>query len=193
MRRWLRPQLLILITLAMTVLGTADPAAAQTEAKIGYVNSEQLFQEYSGFQSAQAAYQEELEGWMQQLREREQTLNDLQASYQAQQPMLSDERRLERETELQRKLQEYEQFRQSIFGQGGRADKRNQELLEPVLAEVQSAVEKVAEEDGYDLIFDAVDGNIIYGSDDYDITERVLDELRGSDGVAADDPGAETP
>lgn len=192
MRPWFRRHLLTLVTLTAAVLATAGGATAQTEAKLGYVNSEQLFQEYSGFQSAQAAYQQELEGWMQQLREREQTLNDLQASYEAQQPMLSDERRLERETELQRKLQEYEQFRQSIFGQGGRADKRNQELLEPVLAEVQAAVERVAESDGYDLIFDAVDGNIIYGGDDYDITERVLDELRGSD-TAGDASEPETP
>jgi outer membrane protein len=189
MRRLFRQFGLTLAGLSLVVPG----ALAQTEAKIGYVNSEQLFEEYSGFQSAQTAYQAELEQWMQQLREREQSLNDLQSSYQAQQPMLSDERRLERETEIQRKLQDYEQFRQSIFGQGGRADMRNQELLEPVLAEVQSAVEKIAEEEGFDLIFDAVDGNIIYGNDDYDITERVLDELGGTDGVPDDPVDPEEP
>ena len=105
--------------------------------------------------------------------------------------MLSEERRREMETEFQRGTQEYEQFRQSIFGQGGKAQTRNQELLEPVLAEVQRAVEEIAEENDYDLIFDAVDGNIVYGSETYDITDLVLDKLIEQAG-GADDSSTET-
>jgi len=179
--------------IALVALGGAlvGPAAAQTDAKLGYVNSERLFADYGGFSDAQRAYQQELDGWMRELKSREQELTKLEAEFRAQGPMLSEERRREMETELQRGTEEYEQFRQSIFGQGGKAETRNQELLEPVLAEVQRAVEEVAEEYEYDLIFDAVDGNIIYGAERYDVTDLVLDKLReagGEDG-SSDDSG----
>lgn len=179
--------------IALVALGGAlvRPVAAQTDAKLGYVNSERLFADYGGFSDAQRAYQQELDGWMRELKSREQELTKLEAEFRAQGPMLSEERRREMETELQRGTEEYEQFRQSIFGQGGKAETRNQELLEPVLAEVQRAVEEVAEEYEYDLIFDAVDGNIIYGAERYDVTDLVLDKLReagGEDG-SSDDSG----
>lgn len=184
---------------ALVVLaGLSVPASAQTEAKLGYVNSERLFADYRGFTDAEQAYQQELDGWLRELRKREEDLGSLEAEFRAQEPMLSEERRREMEEEFRRGTQEYEEFRRSIFGQGGRAQARNQELLEPVLAEVQRAVEEIAKEDDYDIIFDAVDGNIIYGSEAYDITDRVLDKLRELAGdeptqpIGTDEPGGET-
>ncbi len=167
------------IALALVlVVGGASVGRAQ-DAKIGYVNSERLFAEYEGFIQAKQAYQRELDVWLRDIQTREQELVDLEAQYRAQQPMLSDDRRLERESELQRKAREYEQFKDSIFGQGGKAEKRNQELLEPVLATVQNAIDEIAQEQAFDLVFDAVDGNIVFSSNRLDLTETVLDQLRG--------------
>jgi hypothetical protein len=56
---------------------------------------------------------------------------------------------------------------------------------------IQAAVQRIAEDEGYDLIFDATDGNIIYGDPRFDITERVLDELGAGPSEAA--PGGATP
>jgi len=167
-----------LLALGAVLLVGSTPAGAQTEAKIAFINSEALFQDYQGFKDAEEAYQREFDAWVQELSQREDELRRLEAEFRAQEPMLSEERRLEKEQDFQRRTQEYEQYRLSIFGQSGRAQIRNQELLEPVLAQVQTAVEKVAEENDYDLIFDAIDGNIIYGRTRYDITELVLAELR---------------
>ena len=178
-----------LLALGAVLLLGSSPAGAQTEAKIAFINSEALFQEYQGFKDAEEAYQREFDTWMQELSQREDELRRLEAEFRAQEPMLSEERRLEKEQEFQRRTQEYEQYRLSIFGQSGRAQMRNQELLEPVLAQVQTAVEKVAEDNDYDLIFDAIDGNIIYGRTRYDITELVLAELRSG---APAEPGGGT-
>jgi outer membrane protein len=181
----------LLIALAGVVIATS-PTLAQTEAKLGFINSERLYLEYEGFKQAEADYKNELDGWLRDLRTREENLVQLESDYRAQQPMLSEERRLQRENELQRSTREYEQFRESIFGQSGLAQQRNQELLEPVLAQVQSAVESVAADEEFAIIFDAVDGNIIFGEKRYDITDLVLDQLRGtlSDTTVPDSDGS---
>jgi outer membrane protein len=172
--------------LALTLIGGST--LAQTEAKIGFVNSQRLFAEFQGFRDAEQAYQRELDDWLRQLSTREEELRKLESDFKAQEPMLSNDRRIERQSELQRKAQEFEQFRQSVFGQGGKADKRNQELLEPVLAVVETAVEAVAKRSDYDIVFDAVDGNIIYGDKEYDITDLVLEQLRTQTGTATAPP-----
>jgi len=173
--------------LALTLIGGSTLAQ---EAKIGFVNSQRLFAEYTGFRDAEQAYQRELDDWLRQLSTREEELKKLESDFKAQEPMLSNDRRMEKEGELQRKAQEFEQFRQSIFGQGGKADKRNQELLEPVLAVVETAVETVATKSDYDIVFDAVDGNIVYGDKEFDLTDLVLDELRSRTATAP--PGGTT-
>jgi len=91
--------------------------------------------------------------------------------------MLSDERRREREQDLQRKLTEYDQFIQSVWGPSGLVVKRNEEVLRPVVARIQTVLDKIGSEEGYDLILDAADGNILYADRAIDLTQIVIDQL----------------
>ncbi len=168
----------VVVAFAMGVL--TQESVAQGDARVVYVDSQRIFMQYTAYQEAQRVYQAEYDGWTEQLRQREEELVRLQSDFRAQQPMLSEERRLEKEMELQRKTREFEEYRQSIFGLGGLAVVRNQELLEPINAAVSKAIATIAEEEEYDLVLDAQDGNIIYGNDKFDITERVLEELQGT-------------
>ena len=49
-----------------------------------------------------------------------------------------------------------------------------------VLQKINDAIKKIGDEGGYDFIFDTVAGNILYAQEKYDLTERVLEELRKS-------------
>ncbi len=168
------------VTLLAFATFSAPPAAqAQDVASVVYVDSQRIFNQYLAYQQAQQAYQAEYDGWMADLRQRESLLIDLQEEFQAQEPMLSEVRRNEMQMEIMRKTREFEDLRQSIFGLGGLAVVRNQELLGPINAAVSKAIETVADAEDYDLVLDAQDGNIVYGNDRFDITDRVLDELQG--------------
>ena len=50
-------------------------------------------------------------------------------------------------------------------------------LGDRIIARIQTILIDVAEEDGYDLILDAADGNILYADPSLDLTQRVLDLL----------------
>lgn len=97
--------------------------------------------------------------------------------------MLSDERRREKEEDYQRRVTEYDKFVQSIWGPNGLVAQRNEEILRPIIARIQAILVDVAEEDGYDLILDAADGNILYADPSLDLTQRVLDLLNAGTGT----------
>ena len=64
------------------------------------------------------------------------------------------------------------------FGQGGELERLQIQLLKPVLEKIDKAIQKVGNEEGYDYIFDAVAGAIVFALDSHNVTEKVLDELQ---------------
>jgi outer membrane protein len=153
------------------------PASAQSEARIAFINSEIILQNYSGTKQAEANFREEIENWNREARARQNETERLSRELQEQSPMLSDERRREKEEDYQRRVTEYDKFVQSIWGPNGLVAQRNEEILRPIIARIQAILMDVAEEDGYDLILDAADGNILYADPSLDLTQRVLDLL----------------
>jgi outer membrane protein len=162
---------------------------ARAEQKIGFVNTEVILQEYKAVQAAMETFNRDVQAWEGDLQQRKKELDDLQRDVQHQSLMLSDQRRQDRESEYQRKLTEFEKFKESIWASDGLIEQRNEELLRPIISRVQVALEQLAAEEGFDLILDAADNNILYGDPAYDLTQRVLGVLNG----ASTTPGTETP
>lgn len=153
----------------------AGPAWAQV--KIGYINSEQILAQYQGTRTAMDTFNRDVAGWNTDATTRKAELDKLGRDVAAQSPMLSDEKRREREQDYQRKLTEYDQFVQSIWGPNGLVTKRNQEILQPIVSKIQTILAKIGADEGYDLILDAADGHILYADHALDLTSRVVDEL----------------
>ena len=51
-------------------------------------------------------------------------------------------------------------------------------LLKPILEVIDSAIQNIGKEKGYDYIFDAVQGSIVYALDANNLTQDVLNELQ---------------
>jgi outer membrane protein len=153
-------------------------AAARGEAKIGFINSDQILDKYPGTQAALQTFNRDVEGWNQDATARKKELDDLGRELAAQSPMLSDEKRREKEQDYQRKSTEYDQFIQSIWGPNGLVVKRNEEILRPIINRIQTILAKIGADEGYDLILDAANGNILFADQGMDLTQRVIDELK---------------
>lgn len=152
-------------------------ASRAQDLKIGYVRSATILEQYQGARAATDALSREVQAWNEQARTRRREIDVLGKELEAQAPMLSDAVRRQKEQDYQFKLNEYDQFVQSIWGPGGLVASRNEELLRGVVEKIQRVARKLADEQGYDFIFDASDGNIIYADTENDLTQQVLDEL----------------
>ena len=91
---------------------------------------------------------------------------------------MSDMKKQEIQQQLTQKQQDLERFQMEKFGQGGELERLQIQLLKPVLDKIDKAIQKVCNEEGYDYIFDAVAGAIVFALDSHNVTEKVLDELQ---------------
>ena len=74
---------------------------------------------------------------------------------------------------------ELETFQTKYFSQpNGEIYIYLQQRLAPIDALIQSAIEKVAAEKGYDYILDISQGIVVYKLDAYDLTQLVLSEVK---------------
>ncbi len=168
----------MVLAVAGLALGIASGlGAARAETKLGYVNSELIMEQSKEAQAALAGFNRDVEGWNQEAVQRRNELDDLARELSQQTPMLSDEKRREKEQDHQRKLTEYDQFVQSVWGAGGLVVKRNEEVLRPIVAKIQTILARLGADEGYDIILDAADGNVLYADQALDLTARVVEEL----------------
>lgn len=151
--------------------------AQDLKLKIGYIDSQRIFAEFRETQEAEKVYKKEVDQWKAEAATKEQEIAKLQEELRAQSLMLSEEKQKEKKLELDRKLEEYQRFVSETFGEEGIAAKRNKELTQPIVGRINKILERLSEQEGYSLVFDVANANIVYAKKDFDLTDRVLEEL----------------
>lgn len=165
------------IVAIVAILIMALPVMAK-EMKIGYIDSEAILNQYPDYQEAQRKLGEEEQKFVAEAQAKELVVTTMMDEIQQQSLMLSAEARAEREQKLQEKRRELEQFRVETWGEGGKLYLKNLELSRPILEKINLAIEKISQQDGYDMVFDAAGGNIVFALPQHDITELVIAELK---------------
>lgn len=173
----MRSKLFIILALtAIFISGSAISLLAQ-EAKIGYIDSIKIFADYRETQEAERLYRQEVDQWTAQKQRMEQEIVRLRDELQAQSLMLSEEKKQEKKLELDRKMAEYQQFMDETFGDDGLAAQRNKELTQPIVEKINKILEDLGKEQGYSIIFDVANANIVYADKTLDLTDVVLTKL----------------
>lgn len=157
------------------LLGASSLVAApvtQAQTKIGYVNVERILHSSNTAKSAQAKIESEFRKRNDEL---ERLANNLRAEiqkYDKDAPALSDSERIRRqrqledlESDLQRKEREFQED----------VNLRRNELFSEIIDKADSAIQNIAESQGYDLIIT----DAVTVSPRVDITDEVLKAIGG--------------
>jgi outer membrane protein len=147
------------------------------ELKIGFINSEAIFQEYEGTKEAQDKFNKEVAKWEQDASKKQKEIKDMKDQIDKQSLLLSAERKKALEDSLEMKMAQYQKFLQEKFGQKGEALSKNEELTKPIIEKINKIIDKIAKEENYDFIYDARAGGIVFAKPAYDLSKRVLDLL----------------
>lgn len=161
----------LLLTAAIVVA----PAQAQLQ-KIGYTNQQAILSSMPEMQNVQQKLQKAAQQQQQEFQQEQQELQQMMQEYQQQRSMLNDSARAQRERELrkqQQALQQSSQERQQQLRQ------REQKLMQPLLEDLQSAINLVADRQNIDVVVRSeallyVDQN---SENVVDITRAVAQEL----------------
>ena len=158
-------------------------AAAQAELKVGYIDSEVLKERLPEFGDAQRTLDQMRQDYENQAKDREAKLIKLQEDFRRQELLMSEARKAELQAEFESKVQQLQQFTQGKFGPEGELMRKNIELSEPIFKKINDAIQVMAEEDGYDFIFDAAtpSSGLVFAKESYDLTEQLLEKMQEED------------
>lgn len=166
--------LLAAVAVFVLVCGFASPGLAQI-GKFGFIDSDRIFADYEDWAKAQEEFNTEYKAWDDEAKEMQKELEEMIYEYEKQKLILSADKKKEREAAIDAKRQALDAFTKEIFGPSGKAERRNNILVKPLLEKINVAIEKVATEENFDFIFNAA--GLAYAKKDYDITEKVLEAL----------------
>ena len=148
------------------------------DTKVGYIDSQIIMAEYEDVRQIQVELEKEQKR-LQTIYERKLTsLDSLTNAYQTGSIILSEQKKKQMETDITRKQQEIQDWQMKYFGPEGELYKLQNELLAPILQTIDKVIRTIGEERGYDYIFDAVQGSIVYALDSHNLTQDVLDALK---------------
>ena len=150
---------------------------AFAEMKFAYINSDKVLAEYSEAKKAKdvlANWNKEQEAKAIQM---EQGIKKLEEEFKNMSVMISEEKKNEKMQEGQKKLMEYQQFKEQVWGQTGEFYKKNQTLMQPIIDKINEVIKSVSEKGKYDYVFDANTGTLLFAKPEYEITDEILKVL----------------
>lgn len=164
----------ILLT-AIVAIACAFGAQAQ---KFALVDMEYILSRVPSYEMANEQLNQISMRWQKEVEALSREAETMYKNYQADVVFLTDEQKKAREAEIVAKEKEAVELRNKYFGPEGELYKKRQSLMKPIQDDVYNAIKKLAEERGYQAIFDrASSTDIVFASPRIDVSNEVLDKL----------------
>lgn len=162
---------------AQTPTTAARPAA--TGQRLAYISSRTILDSTPGYAAAESTFVREFQAMRDEVQKLQQTLDSAVQAFDQASIAMSPATKAAKRTELQG-MQERMTQRSSELDSRARA--RNQELLGPFQARINTIIQGIRAEGNYAVIFDAdAQGNGIVAADPaLNLTARVIERLRQS-------------
>ena len=151
---------------------------AQKPLRVGYISMDYILSNIDDYKIANEEYDLKLNLWRKEIESRKNVIESEKKELDFKKPLIPDEiyQNLKDEIEFEEKqLNEYIQKR---FGPEGDWLVQEKILIQPIQDEVLAIVQKIAEKNKFDFIFDKSSAIImLYSEKKYDISELVLKSI----------------
>lgn len=164
------------LVIALILVGTLSLAFAQA-VKLGYVDTDRILFESNEAQEIQRLFNLDKQNWTNQIRAMDQEIQRMEQDFEIDKLTKNDAAKREAQSRIDAKKAEAGRMLEEYFGEGGRAEQRYRELIDPLTTKIQNAIIKIAEDEKYTMIFDSSYPTLIYAIPSVDITDIVLTEI----------------
>ncbi len=156
------------------VIGFCVIAAVDVSAqlKFGYIDVQRVLATDEESIAAQKKLEAEQQAAIEELQRMEVEFNESYEALNQQSLLLSEEKRQEREQELNNMYIEMQQYQQD---KDQELVDRQTELMQPIYDKINTAIRIIRDRGGYDFIFDTM--YLLDAKEEYDLTDELLEEL----------------
>jgi len=176
----MKEQTFNLIKKALLTLALIPAFALLVQAqRIASVDVSRILESVKEYTAAEEELDKMAARWRQEIAQEYDKIKSLYNRFQAEQVLLSDEARRQREDEIVKKESEVREMQRKRFSPEGDLFQRRKELVQPIQDRVYAAIEAYAKERGYDFIFDkGGSAGMIFSNPQYDKTDDIINRLK---------------
>ena len=155
-----------LVVLLLTVLSLGGYAQ-----KYACVDTEYILSNVPEYKQAQKELEEVSVQWQKEVEVKFQAVDRLYKAFQAEAVILPADLKAQKENEIIAAEKEAKNLQKQRFGNDGDLAKKRSELVKPIQDRIYNAIEKVAQEKNYSVVFDKAGGaTILYVDNKTDIS-----------------------
>lgn len=162
------------LVLFIAIVLAAGSLSAQTDAKLGYVNSSEILQKIPGRDTLEQKLKDYRKGLEDQINAMMVEYRNKLQKFEQNKGSMSQLIRQSKQSELSDLEQRIQSFRQTADMD---LQNKQQELFNPLIKKVQDAIKRVSEENGYTYVFDVSMGSLLYYEKGDNIQPMVEKEL----------------
>ena len=164
-----------LIAIGIFVFACLTSGFAQ---KYAYVDTDFILGKLPAYVAAQEQLDKLSQKYQKELETLHAELDQIYKDYQAEVVLLSQDLKKKREEQIVNKEKEYKKLQRQYFGPDGDLAKKKDALVKPIQDDVFNAIQTIAEQGAYSIIFDKAGSmTMIYTNPKFDLSDQVLQKL----------------
>jgi len=161
----------ILLLLAISFLSLSIQAQ-----KFAYVDTDYILNKIPDFKQAQDKLDVLSADWQKEIENKYADVEQMYRAYQQEQVLLTDDMKEKREDAIIKKETDAKNLQKKYFGTEGSLYLKRQELIKPIQDKIYDAIQKLAANNKYAIVFDSSSDLImLYKNNNYDKSDKVLD------------------
>ena len=147
--------------------------------KFAYVDTDYILAKIPEYNQAQDKLDNYSKGWQEEIEMTMQKIEKMYRSYQSEQILLTEEMKNARENIIFAEEKKVQDLQIKYFGPEGMLFSKRQELIKPIQDKIYDAIQQIATNNKYSVIFDSSSDLImLYTNNNLDKSDKVL-ELMG--------------
>lgn len=146
--------------------------------KYAFVDTDYILENIPAYTAAQEQLDKVSDQYQKELESMHAELEKMYNDYQSEAVLLSEDMKRKREDVIITKEKEYKSLQRQYFGPEGDLFKKREALVQPIQEDIFNAIQDIANEGSYAVIFDKSGGmTMLYTNPKYDLSDQVLQKL----------------
>ena len=143
--------------------------------KFAYVDTDYILNKIPDFKQAQDKLDALSTDWQKEIENKYSDVEKMYRAYQQEQVLLTADMKEKREGAIIKKETDAKNLQQKYFGPEGSLYIKRQELIKPIQDKIYDAIQQLAANNKYAIVFDSSsDLILLYKNDNYDKSDKVL-------------------
>jgi outer membrane protein len=154
----------------LIIFGFSVPSFANTQIKLANIDMQRVLANTSGGKRVKQILQEEMNAKQKLIQANQTSLKGKKDAFEKDSLMWGPSKKLEEQKKLETEMME---FQSMVNKADGEIQRRQVELMQPVLIDIKRVVTQIAQEKRFDLVIEKNSSGVLYSANAQDITDEV--------------------